>query len=71
MKEAELIRLITIYSYPMIGVYYFFLDFISPLTDEVSLIAIAYLSKTGLMNKFGAALVSYTALYGRNYGSKN
>jgi membrane protein DedA with SNARE-associated domain len=66
MREAELIRLNTIYSYPMIGVYCFFLDFVSPLSDEVLMVAIAYLSKTGMVNKFGVALVSFTVLYGRN-----
>lgn len=67
MEKSELIRLVGIYSYPGIGIYYFLLDFISPLTDEVSLVAIAYLSKTGLVNKTGAGIVSFLALYGRNY----
>ena len=67
MEKSELIRLIGIYSYPGIGIYYFFLDFISPLTDEVSLVAIAYLSKSGMVSKLGAGLVSFFSLYGRNY----
>ncbi len=67
MEKAEIIRLVGVYSYPGIGIYYFFLDFFSPLTDEVSLVAIAYLSKTGLMNKTGAGVISFLALYGRNY----
>ena len=67
IKEAELITLINTYSYFGIAIYYVLLDFVSPLTDEVSLVAIAYLSKAGLTSKAGARVTAFLALYGRNY----
>ena len=64
--QAKIISLIAMYSYLGIIFYYVFFDFISPLADEVSLITIAYFSRQGMVNLWGAALAAFIALYIRN-----
>lgn len=63
---AELYDIVTAYTYLGIIVYYIFLDFISPVADEFSIIIIASLAHTGLMNIWDGALAAFLALYTRN-----
>ena len=64
--QTKIISLIAMYSYLGIILYYVVFDFISPLADEVSLITIAYFSKQGMVNLWGAAAAALVALYIRN-----
>ncbi len=65
-EHTELYYIVTGYTYLGIAFYYIIFDFISPVSDEISLIIIAYLSKTGLMNAWGGGVMAFVALYIRN-----
>jgi len=63
---TDLYGIVTAYTYAGIAFYYIIFDFVSPVSDEISLIIIAWLSHNGLMNVWGGALMAFLALYTRN-----
>jgi len=63
---TDLYGIVTAYTYLGIAFYYIIFDFVSPVSDELSLIIIAWLSHNGLMNVWGGAVMSFMALYVRN-----
>lgn len=66
MIATDLYGIVTAYTYAGIAFYYIIFDFVSPVSDEISLIIIAWLSHNGLMNVWGGALMAFLALYTRN-----
>jgi membrane protein DedA with SNARE-associated domain len=72
---TDLYGIVTAYTYLGIAFYYIVFDFVSPISDELSLIIIAWLSHNGLMNVWGGGIMAFLALYARNiilfYLSKN
>ena len=66
MLATDLYGIVTGYTYLGIAFYYIIFDFISPISDEFSLIIIAWLSHNGLMNVLGGSLMAFLALYIRN-----
>ncbi len=75
MIATDLYGIVTAYTYLGIAFYYIVFDFVSPISDELSLIIIAWLSHNGLMNVWGGGIMAFLALYTRNvilfYLSKN
>ncbi len=75
MIATDLYGIVTAYTYLGIAFYYIVFDFVSPISDELSLIIIAWLSHNGLMNVWGGGVMAFLALYARNiilfYLSKN
>ena len=75
VEHTELYNIVTGYTYLGIAFYYIIFDFVSPISDELSLIIIAWLSHNGLMNVWGGGIMAFLALYTRNvilfYLSKN
>jgi membrane protein DedA with SNARE-associated domain len=63
---TDLYGIVTAYTYLGIAFYYIIFDFVSPISDELSLIVIAWLSHNGLMNVWGGAVMAFLALYFRN-----
>jgi len=63
---TDLYGIVTAYTYLGIAFYYIIFDFVSPVSDELSLIIIAWLSHNGLMNVWGGAVMSFLALFTRN-----
>lgn len=66
LSNTDLYHLVNAYTYMGIAFYYILFDFVSPVSDEMSLITIAYLAKNGIVNIYGGALMSFLALYTRN-----
>ncbi|NOY36441.1 MAG: hypothetical protein GXO83_02600 [Chlorobi bacterium] len=66
LTNTDLFHLVNGYTYFGIAFYYIIFDFVSPVSDEMSLITIAYLAKNGIVNIYGGALMSFLALYFRN-----
>ncbi|HHJ10101.1 MAG TPA: hypothetical protein ENK25_04330 [Bacteroidetes bacterium] len=66
VEHTELYNIVTGYTYLGIVFYYIIFDFISPISDELSLIIIASLAHSGLMNLWAGGIVSFLALYTRN-----
>ncbi len=75
MFATDLYGIVTGYTYLGIAFYYIIFDFVSPISDEFSLIVIAWLAHNGLMNVFGGGVMAFLALYTRNviifYFSRN
>ena len=66
MIATDLYGIVTAYTYLGIAFYYIIFDFVSPISDELSLIVIAWLSHNGLMNVWGGAVMAFLALFTRN-----
>ncbi len=66
VEHTELYGIVTGYTYLGIAFYYIIFDFVSPISDELSLIIIASLAHSGLMNVWAGGIVSFLALYTRN-----
>ena len=66
MIATDLYGIVTAYTYLGIAFYYIIFDFVSPISDELSLIIIAWLSHNGLMNVWGGGVMAFLALYTRN-----
>ncbi|MCD6200178.1 MAG: VTT domain-containing protein [Bacteroidales bacterium] len=66
VEHTELYNIVTGYTYLGIAFYYIIFDFVSPISDELSLIIIASLAHSGLMNLWAGGIVSFLALYTRN-----
>ncbi len=65
-ESTELYSIVTGYTYLGIAFYYIIFDFVSPVSDELSLIIIAWISHGGLLNAWGGGIVAFLALYIRN-----
>jgi len=66
LLSTDVYQLVNGYTYMGIAFYYIIFDFISPVSDEMSLITIAYLAKNNIVNVPGAAVMSFLAIYARN-----
>ncbi|NOZ48269.1 MAG: hypothetical protein GXO79_16060 [Chlorobi bacterium] len=65
-EKTEFVNLLISYSYLGIVFYYFVLDFISPLTEEISFLTIAYIASSNLLNIYIAVIVTILSLVVRN-----
>ena len=63
---TDLYGIVTAYTYLGIAFYYIVFDFVSPVSDELSLIIIAWLAHNGLLNVPAGAGVAFLSLYARN-----
>ncbi len=66
MIATDLYGIVTAYTYLGIAFYYIIFDFVSPVSDELSLIIIAWLAHKGLMNVVAGAVVAFLSLFVRN-----
>ncbi len=66
MLSTDLYGIVTGYTYLGIAFYYIFFDFVSPISDEFSLVIIAWLAHNGLMNVLAGGLMAFLALFVRN-----
>ncbi len=66
VEQTDLYSIVAGYTYLGIAFYYIIFDFVSPVSDELSLIIIAWLANKGMMNVWGGGVVAFLALYSRN-----
>ena len=66
VEQTDLYSIVAGYTYLGVAFYYIIFDFVSPISDELSLIIIAWLAHTGLMNVWAGGFIAFLSLYIRN-----